>query len=87
LGKVYASDHSVLAELTLSQIANQYTGYFQLHPTFLDASTIISILYQACPEYFTQGSPASRMKTYIPIHIESFRMTKRLEDRCYVYIE
>ncbi|ERH59378.1 MULTISPECIES: type I polyketide synthase [Bacillus amyloliquefaciens group] len=87
LGKVYASDHSVLAELTLSQIANQYTGYFQLHPTFLDASTIISILYQACPEYFTQGSPASRMKTYIPIHIESFRMRKRLEDRCYVYIE
>ncbi|WP_237740234.1 phosphopantetheine-binding protein [Bacillus velezensis] len=87
LGKVYASDHSVLAELSLSQIAKQYTGYFQLHPTFLDASTIISILYQACPEYFTQGSPASRMKTYIPIHIESFRMTKRLEDRCYVYIE
>ncbi|MCR4365695.1 SDR family NAD(P)-dependent oxidoreductase [Bacillus amyloliquefaciens] len=87
LGKVYASDHSVLAELSLSQIANQYTGYFQLHPTFLDASTIISILYQACPEYFTQGSPASRMKTYIPIHIESFRMKKRLEDRCYVYIE
>ncbi|WP_367387378.1 SDR family NAD(P)-dependent oxidoreductase [Bacillus vallismortis] len=87
LGTVYATEDYVLAELKLSKIAKQYVGYFQMHPTFLDASTIITVLYQACPEYFTKGAAASRFKTYIPIHIESFQMINRLSDTCYVYIE
>lgn len=77
LGDVYVSDDYLLAEIHLSDLANSFVGAFQLHPTYLDASTIIAFSILAYT--YTDDKP------YIPFYIKSFYALEQTGQRVYVY--
>ncbi|MBF0441810.1 MAG: polyketide synthase dehydratase domain-containing protein, partial [Oligoflexales bacterium] len=81
LGEIYAGDEYVLAKLHLSDLSREYLGSFYMHPAFLDASTIVPGILMPKSDMTGDIKPA------IPIYIESFRSSRGLGDRCYVYIE
>ncbi|MBE4751861.1 SDR family NAD(P)-dependent oxidoreductase [Corallococcus sp. ZKHCc1 1396] len=76
-GRIWRGADSVLAEVGLGDVARPYEQRFLLHPTYLDTSTLIPVLFHA-------GKAATR-QPYIPLFIESFRMAGPLVGPVYVH--
>ncbi|SYX83886.1 SDR family NAD(P)-dependent oxidoreductase [Paenibacillus alvei] len=85
LGEVYFGKDYALAEIHLSELAEQYVDYFDLHPAFLDCSTLVSGVFNG--EHLNIDAAAEEeLKPFIPMYIESVRLSGRLGSRCYVYV-
>lgn len=80
-GKIYMGRDYLLAELELGTLAQKYTRLSYFHPAFLDASSIVSFMFQY------QEIPRESRQTYIPVFIEGFRGHHKTKDSCYVYVE
>jgi acyl transferase domain-containing protein/SAM-dependent methyltransferase len=72
-GTLYVGDGWILGELRLSNEARRQHEQFHLHPAHLDCATLVSVF----PE----------TRTFIPLHIRSFRCGRRLGERCFVWID
>jgi acyl transferase domain-containing protein/acyl carrier protein len=80
LGHFYKGKDYVLAELQLSELAQQYLDYFYLHPAYLDSALNVSNgLY---PDFHQET------QLFIPFYLEAFRTLAGLSDPYYyVYVE
>jgi acyl transferase domain-containing protein/acyl carrier protein len=85
LGRLYETPDGLLAELHLSDLAQKYVKNFYLHPVYLDASTIIQAVVLS-RNIQNAGISLSEIKPFIPMFIESFRASTRLNETCYVQV-
>lgn len=80
LGTMYLGNGYILAEVRLSNLAEEYLEDFFLHPVYLDSSTIVpGYLYYKLDKKYEPS---------IPIYIEKFYSCSQLsEKKYYVYID
>ncbi|MDC0708550.1 SDR family NAD(P)-dependent oxidoreductase [Stigmatella sp. ncwal1] len=80
LGTLHYGPKSLLAEVTLSGLAQGYLDHFHIHPAYLDFSTLM-------PFCLFEKDAATDRQPFIPIFIEAFRAYGPLSRSCYAYVE
>ncbi|WP_127530129.1 alpha/beta fold hydrolase [Paenibacillus kobensis] len=88
-GTVHQGEDFLLAELTLSHLARQYVDEFLLHPAFLDSASIVPALFlKKKPDggKAEMSSSGTGSSTFIPIYVDSVRVTGKLGPVCYVHV-
>ncbi|HEX8174204.1 MAG TPA: SDR family NAD(P)-dependent oxidoreductase [Pyrinomonadaceae bacterium] len=87
LGTIHVAEGGILAEIHLSESARQYLDYFYIHPTYLDASTILPNHFAGhFVSQFGEVNPDD-IRAYIPMYIESFRARQQTGEKCLVYVK
>jgi len=88
-GTVHQGEDFLLAELSLSPLARQYADEFLLHPAFLDSASIVpSLFLKKKPDggKAEMSSSGTGSTTFIPIYVDSVRVTGKLGPVCYVHV-
>lgn len=75
LGNAYLTNDTMLAEVHLSDIAEQVIDDYLLHPAYMDCSTLLPFLF---------AGDTTPEKPYIPLYIGHIDMLGRLGRKCYV---
>ncbi len=75
-GQAFLNDQYLIAKMTLSESAREYTNDFFLHPALLDCSTVV-----AAAPLGIKGKDAEKA-AFIPMYIEEFRATGPLPETC-----
>ncbi|KFE71836.1 SDR family NAD(P)-dependent oxidoreductase [Hyalangium minutum] len=79
LGTLHYGQGWLLAEVTLSELAQGYLEHFHVHPAYLDFSTLM-------PFCLFEKDAAER-QPFIPIFIDAFRAHGPLSRTCVAYVE
>lgn len=83
-GEVYGGDRYLLANIHLSDLAQEYLPYSEYHPAYLDSSTLVPFLFRS--NHGLATITEKDVRPFIPLHIEKVTVQKRIADQCWVYM-